>query len=144
MTSKEYLSQAYLLESRIKVKQEQIEVLRASTQKVTATYGTECVSHSRNVTTLEDGVISINEAQAELNNMHGEMLRLQVEISEVIISLDNQTHSMILTKRYLRYLSWNRIANEMRYTVRWVQKQHGKALKAVDQLLKSREKEAVI
>ncbi len=142
MTAKEYLSQAYMLERRIRIKQEQIDVLRTSTQKVTATYSAECVSHSRNVTSLEDGVLRLTEAQGELNAMLDEMLRLQVDIASLINRVSNENHSLILTKRYLRYQSWEEIANEMNYTSRWVLQQHGYALKAVDQIMRAKAKEA--
>ncbi len=143
MTAKEYLNQAYKLERRIKIKQEQIEALRANTQKLTATYGADQVSHSRNVTSQEDGVLRLVEATDEFNAMLDEMLRLQVEIASLINRVKNEDHCLILTKRYLRYQSWDEIAACMNYSSRWVQQQHGYALKAVEQVLRATGKETV-
>lgn len=143
MTAKEYLSQAYLLERRIRIKQEQIEALRANTQKVTATYGADHVSHSRNVASLEDGVLRLVEATDDFNAMLDEMLRLQVEIASLINRVKNENHCLILTKRYLRYQSWDEIAASMNYSSRWVRQQHGYALKAVEQILRANGKETV-
>ena len=113
MTAKEYLSQAYRLNQLANTKMEQIENLRALSEKVTASYGSEQVSHSRNVTSMEDTVVRIVAAQDDLNRQLSEIVRLQVEISTLIDKVQNVNYSQILTKRYLRFMPWKRIASEM-------------------------------
>ena len=120
-------------------KMEQIENLRALSEKVTASYGGEQVSHSRNVTSLEDTIVRIVAAQGDLNRQLNEIVRLQVEISSLIDKVQNVNYSEILTKRYLRFMPWNRIASEMGYSRRWVLQKHGQALEVVERLLKEKE-----
>ncbi|MBQ3704467.1 MAG: DUF1492 domain-containing protein [Oscillospiraceae bacterium] len=139
MTAKEYLSQAYRLNQLANTKMEQIENLRALSEKVTASYGGEQVSHSRNVTSLEDTIVRIVAAQGDLNRQLNEIVRLQVEISSLIDKVQNVNYSEILTKRYLRFMPWNRIASEMGYSRRWVLQKHGQALEVVERLLKEKE-----
>ena len=139
MTAREYLSQAYRLNQLANTKMEQIENLRALSEKVTASYGGEQVSHSRNVTSLEDTIVRIVAAQGDLNRQLNEIVRLQVEISSLIDKVQNVNYSEILTKRYLRFMPWNRIASEMGYSRRWVLQKHGQALEVVERLLKEKE-----
>ena len=59
MTAKEYLAQAYRLDQRINSKLMQIDQLRSLTRKVTASYDQEAVSHTRNVSSLQDTIIRL-------------------------------------------------------------------------------------
>ena len=120
-------------------KMEQIENLRALSEKVTTSYSAEQVSHSRNVTSLEDTIVRIVAAQEDLNRQLDEVVRLQVEISSLIGKVQNANYSQILIKRYLRFMPWNRIASEMGYSRRWVLQKHGQALEVVEKLLKEKE-----
>ena len=99
MTAKEYLSQAYRLNQLANTKMEQIENLRALSEKVTASYGSEQVSHSRNVTSMEDTVVRIVAAQDDLNRQLSEIVRLQVEISTLIDKVQNVNYSQILVSQ---------------------------------------------
>ena len=67
MNAKEYLGQAYRLDQRINSKLQQIESLRSLTQKVTASYDGEPVSHTRNVSSLEDTIIRLMDAEEQIN-----------------------------------------------------------------------------
>ena len=63
MTAKEYLGQAYCLDQEINNKLEQILVLRSLTQRVTVTYDSEPVARTRNVTSLQDSIVRLMEAE---------------------------------------------------------------------------------
>ena len=139
MTAKEYLSQAYRLNQLVSTKMEQIENLRVLSEKVTASYGSEQVSHSRNVASMEDTVVRIVAEQEDLNRQLNRIVRLQVEITALIDKVQNVNYSEILTKRYLRFMPWNRIASEMGYSRRWVLQKHEQALGVVEKLLNERE-----
>ena len=54
MNAKDYLGQAYRLDQHITSKLQQVESLRSLTERVTVAYGGEVVSHSRNLTSLQD------------------------------------------------------------------------------------------
>ena len=138
MTAKEYLSQAYRLNRLANTKMEQIENLRAISEKVTSSYSAEQVSHSRNVTSMEDTIVRIVAAQDDLNRQLNEIVRLQVEISALIDKVQNVNYSQILTKRYLRFMPWNKIASDMGYSRRWVLQKHTQALEIVEKLLKEK------
>ena len=132
MTAKEYLGQAYRLDQEISNKLEQILVLRSLTQKVTVAYDSEPVSRTRNVTSLQDSIVRLMEAEEGLNRQIDRLVDLKIEIADCIAEVSNQSYRTLLEKRYLCFQSWERIAADMRCTVRWAQILHDRALNAVD------------
>ena len=81
MTATEYLGQAYRLDQRINSKLQQVESLRSLTRKVTASYDGETVFHTRNVTSLEDTIFRLMEAEEELNRQIDELVVLKMACS---------------------------------------------------------------
>lgn len=134
MTAKEYLSQAYRLDQRINSKLEQVEALRSLTRKVTVSYGSEPVSHTRNVTSLEDSIIRLMEAENALNATIDALVDMKMDIAQCINAVPNQDYRLLLEKRYLCFHSWEQIAIDMQCTVRWVHILHGRALRVIDRL----------
>ena len=142
MTAKEYLGQAYRLDQRINSKLQQVESLRSLTRKVTASYDGETVFHTRNVTSLEDTIFRLMEAEEELNRQIDELVVLKMDISRTINRVRNENLRLILEKRYLCFLQWDQIAAEMHYSRRWVLKRHARAVEVVDKLMAEREGQA--
>ena len=139
MNAKEYLGQAYRLDQRINSKLQQVESLRSLTRKVTASYDGETVFHTRNVTSLEDTIFRLMEAEEELNRQIDELVVLKMDISRMINRVRNESLRLILEKRYLCFLQWDQIAAEMHYSRRWVLKRHARAVEVVDKLMAERE-----
>lgn len=139
MTAKEYLGQAYRLDQRINSKLQQVDSLRSLTQKITASYDGEVVSHTRNVTSLQDTIIRLMEAEEELNRQIDELVDLKMDIACLIDQVHNESFRLILEKRYLCFLQWDQIAAEMHYSRRWVLNKHDRAVEVVDKLMAERE-----
>ncbi len=139
MTAKEYLGQAYRLDQRINSKLQQVDSLRSLTQKITASYDGEVVSHTRNVTSLQDTIIRLMEAEEELNRQIDELVDLKMDIARLIDQVHNESFRLILEKRYLCFLQWDQIAAEMHYSRRWVLNKHDRAVEVVDKLMAERE-----
>ena len=142
MNAKEYLGQAYRLDQRINSKLQQVESLRSLTRKVTASYDGETVFHTRNVTSLEDTIFRLMEAEEELNRQIDELVVLKMDISRMINRVRNESLRLILEKRYLCFLQWDQIAAEMHYSRRWVLKRHARAVEVVDKLMSESEGQA--
>lgn len=142
MTAKEYLGQAYRLDQRINSKLQQVESLRSLTRKVTASYDGETVFHTRNVTSLEDTIFRLMEAEEELNRQIDELVVLKMDISRMINRVRNESLRLILEKRYLCFLQWDQIAAEMHYSRRWVLMRHARAVEVVDKLMAEHEGQA--
>ena len=142
MTAKEFLGQAYRLDQRINSKLQQIDSLRGLTQKVTQSYDNEVVSRTRNVSSLEDAIIRLMEAEEELNRQIDQLVDTKIEIGKLIDMVHNESYRLLLEKRYLCFLSWDQIAAEMHYSRRWVLNKHERALEVADRLLREKEAQA--
>lgn len=142
MTAKEFLAQAYRLDQRINSKLHQIDSLHSLTQKVTQSYDGEVVSRTRNVTSLEDAIIRLMEAEAELNQQIDQLVDTKIEIGKLIDMVHNESYRLLLEKRYLCFLSWDQIAADMHYSRRWVLNKHERALEVADRLLREKEERA--
>ena len=142
MTAKEFLGQAYRLDQRINSKLQQIDSLRGLTQKVTQSYDNEVVSRTRNVSSLEDAIIRLMEAEEELNRQIDQLVDTKIEIGKLIEKVHNESYRLLLEKRYLCFLSWDQIAAEMHYSRRWVLNKHERALEVADRLLREKEAQA--
>jgi len=139
MTAREYLGQAYRLDQWINSKLRQVENLRSLTQRVTASYGREPVSHTRNVTSLEDSIIRLMEGEEQINQQIDKLVNLKMDIAALIDHVRNENYRLILEKRYLCFLSWDEIATDMHYSSRWVRNVHERALEVVGKLLNERQ-----
>jgi len=139
MTAKDYLGQAYKLDQRINSKLQQVDSLRSLTQKVTASYGGEVVSHTRNVSSLEDAIIRLMEVEQELNQQIDKLVSLKMDISRCVDLVKNDGFRLILEKRYLCFQQWDHIASDMHYSRRWVLNKHDRAVEVVEKILAERE-----
>lgn len=135
MNAKEYLGQAYRLDQRINSKLQQIESLRSLTQKVTASYDGEPVSHTRNVSSLEDTIIRLMEAEEQINRQIDELVALKMNIAALIDKVRNESYRLILEKRYLCFLPWDQIAADLHYSRRWTLDRHDRAVEVVEKLM---------
>ena len=138
MNAKDYLGQAYRLDQHITSKLQQVESLRSLTERVTVAYGGEVVSHSRNLTSLQDTIVRLMEAEEELNQEIDKLVDLKIEISNIISEVRNESYRLILEKRYLYFLPWDKIAADLNISRRWVLIQHDRAVNVVDRLISKR------
>lgn len=135
MNAKEYLIQAKMLDQRINVKLERVSRLRALTQKITASYEGEQVSHSRNVTAMQDTVIRLMEEAESLNADIDRLVDLRREVTEVLGRVKDTDCHLLLELRYLCFRSWEEISEIMHMHIRTVYKVHGRALQKVDAVI---------
>lgn len=139
MNAKEYLSQAWLLEKQVDSKLQQIAALRSSAEGLNQCIEAEPVSHSRNVSAMQDTVNKIVEAEIELNEEIVHLVDLKREIKEVINQVRNVTYKLILEKRHLSFKKWEEIAEDLGYTARWAQIRYGEALEKVEEILEGKD-----
>ena len=135
MTAKEYLSQAFNLDNRINSKLEQVSVLHIMATKATSTLSDVPPSGSRNVQQIEDIICKIVDLENTINADIDQLVDLKVEITATVQRMDNLAYRTILEQRYLCYKTWEQIATNMGYDVRWLHRLHGKALREAEKLL---------
>ena len=128
MTVKEYLRQAYRSDQRINSKLEQVASLRALATKATSTLSDTPPSGSRNVQSMENVIVKIIDLENEINEDIDTLVDLKREIVGVIKRIDNPEYQTLLELRYLCFYSWEKVAVEMEYDLRYLHKLHRKAL----------------
>lgn len=135
MTSKEYLSQARFLDASIKTKVEQIESLNDLATSCTAVISDMPRNPNRGGSRMEEAVLKIIDLQEEIKKDMMALVELKREIMKVIKSTSSLEHQTILEKRYLCFISWERIAVELGYSIQHTYRLHDAALKEVDEIL---------
>ena len=128
MTVKEYLGQAYRIDQRINSKLEQVGSLRALATKATAAISDTPSGGSRNVQSMESVIVKNIDLEHEINADIDMLVDLKREIVNVIKRISNPEYQTLLELRYLCFYSWEKIAVEMDYDLRYMHKLHKKAL----------------
>ena len=128
MTAKEYLGQAYRIDQRINSKLEQVASLRALATKATSTLSDTLQGGSRNVQAMEATIVKIVDLENEINEDIDTLVDLKREIVGVIKHIQNPEYQTLLELRYLCFYSWEKVAVEMEYDLRYMHKLHRKAL----------------
>ena len=135
MEAREFLSQAWQLEQQVQCKLMQLEKLNALACAVGGMQTGEQVSHSRNVSGMENTVIRIVEAREALDAEIDQLFAKKQEIAAVIAQVRNITLRMILEQRYLAFAEWEKIAVNLHYSQRHILARHRQALEIVQCIL---------
>ena len=135
MTVKEYLSQAKFLDQRINSKIQQVAALNDLATKATSTLTGMPRNPNHATSTMEEAITKIIDLQAEINQDIDTLVDLKRDLSATIKAVGNTEYQTVLEKRYLCFQSWEQIAVEMGYDLRWLYRIHGKALEEVKAIL---------
>lgn len=135
MTVKEYLSQAKFLDQRINSKIQQVAALNDLATKATSTLTGMPRNPNHATSTMEEAITKIIDLQAEINRDIDTLVDLKRDLSATIKAVGNTEYQTVLEKRYLCFQSWEQIAVEMGYDLRWLYRIHGKALEEVKAIL---------
>ena len=128
MNAKEFLSRGRYLESHVKSLTEHIEYYRSLVNSCSLVYSDvprSTVSGDK----LEDCTQKIIDLQTRLGDDMADLVRVKCEISEAIRHMENYENQDILVKRYVCNKSWETIAAELGYSVPYIYRRHGEALK---------------
>lgn len=134
MTVKEYLSQAKFLDQRINSKIQQVAALNDLATKATSTLTGMPRNPNHATSTMEEAIAKIIDLQAEINSDIDTLVDLKRDLSATIKAVGNTEYQTVLEKRYLCFQSWEQIAVEMGYDLRWLYRLHGKALDVVREI----------
>ena len=132
LTAKEYLSQAYRIDQRINSKLEQVRSLRELATKATTTLSDMPRSSSPNFHRMEDFITKALDLESEINTELCRLIDIKREIVTVIKCVENFELQTLLEARYLCFKTWEEIAVEMHFDLRWVYRLHSRALDEVD------------
>lgn len=126
--AKDYLSQAYRIDTRINSKIEQVNSLHSLATKATSTLSDIPPSGTRNVHRMEDIIAKIIKLEDEINADIDELVDLKRNITQLIKKIDNPEYQTLLELRYLTFKKWEEISVEMSRSIRNIYDLHCEAL----------------
>ena len=132
---KEFLLRAENMERRIDAALRKVELFRSLTERVTAHWGKESVTHSRNVSANEDAIIQLMEAEEQLKQLCAEYGVIVSEITAVLASLESREDERLLSDIFLKHQSLEQIAERGHVTKSCVYKRCDRALSELERLL---------
>lgn len=132
MDAKTYLSQAYRIDQRINSKLEQIVSLRELATKATSTLSDMPSSGTRNIHSMEGIITKMVDLEEEINIDIDTLVDLKREFVTIIKKINNPEYQTLLELRYLCFKTWEQIAVDMGYDLRYLHKLHGRALESCD------------
>lgn len=141
MTAKEYLSQARTLDMRIKSKLQQIESLNDLATSCTTVYSDMPRNPNRGGSKVERAVLKIIEVEDSLKRDVEDLVELKKEIMQTIHSVSDVELQTLLEKRYLCFLSWEKIAVDMHYSIQHIFRMHDQVLSKVSDIMRVNESE---
>ena len=131
MTAKEYLNQAHRLDQRINSKIEQVASLNELATKCTSSLTGMPKAPNQATSTMAEAVTKIVDLQTEINRDIDTLVDLKREIVSVIKQVENLEYQTLLEKRYLCFRTWEQIAVDMGYDLRWLYRLQRRALSEV-------------
>ena len=128
MTNKAYLSQARYLDTRIKSKLHQVDSLNDLATSCSMIMTGMPKNPGASTSRMAEAISKIVDLQNEINQDIDKLVDLKREIMGVIKAVTNPEHQTLLEKRYLCFLSWEKIAVDMGYDLRYIHKLHTQSL----------------
>lgn len=134
MTAKEYLSQAYYIEKRIDLLQDELSGLESKLYKCTPSYS-NTGHNSSPCTAFEYTIGKAMEYRDRLNAEIDNLIDKKRDIKKTIDRLDNDKEKLILHKRYINFQNFESIAEDLDITPRQVYKIHKKVLEKIKKFI---------
>lgn len=133
MTSKHYLKQAYRLNELIQCNKQELADLNELKDSIGAIdYSKDKVqTSSAGDAGFTNIVAKVIELENAINADIERMLSLKLEIRTVINAVNDNDEKLLLKHRYLNFLSWEDVCEEMGISLRTAFRIHSDALKNV-------------
>ena len=132
MTSKEYLSQAFYLNTQIKAKQKRLEWLRDIAPGPTVRFTDELRGPGNPRSSLvENAALKVVELEEEIASDIMKLVEITKDIESVIRAVDSIEYRTLLEMRYLGFMDWDEIASRMGYSPRNVFYVHSREIRTV-------------
>ena len=130
LSTKEWLSRAWKIDNEITALERELLSAKERMLSVTAHYSDIKVQTSKSNKT-EDATLKYIEYKNKLECRIDALYAVKCEIADAISKVDNPTYRTLLELRYLRYMTWEKIAVELDITFQWVHVLHKRALKKI-------------
>lgn len=136
MTAKQWLNRGYRINEEINelIKEQKQALLQATS---TALCGGEKVQSS-NGNTAERRFVNYAAYSETIDKRIDELYSIKNEILAAINEVEDNTLRRLLILRYIKFYTWEEIAEKMNYSMRRVYDFHGRALKHIFEIIYER------
>ena len=129
MRAKEYLRQIRIADKKINNLIHEVDMLRDSiSHPKPINYDKDPVQGGSRNDSMAASIAKYVDMEQEINRQTDGLIDLRHKIIGEINQLNDPAHIELLFKRYVEYKTWEQIAVEMDYTIRWIYSLHGSAL----------------
>lgn len=129
MKAKEYLRRAYNLGKFIDASLVELSKLREHCNIIRSLDYSKDKIQTSPENNMENAIIKLVDMENMINDKIDHLVDLKNEIRINIDKLPDDTDRLVLTYRYICFLSWEEIAVKMGYSYRNIHRVHAKALK---------------
>ena len=133
ISAKEYLKSIRTLDMAIKVKEEELYRLKLNIASLSPQTTGERVMNS-STSDMMSTVDTIADMQAVINAEIDRLVDLKEEARSKINQLKDTRYVSLLTDYYINCKTWEQVAEDMRYDLRWVYRLHGRALQSFSKI----------
>lgn len=135
MTAKEYLRQYGQIEREIERLLEERQRWIDLATRITPAYSNAPAGSRNSDGKIPAAVEQIIRWEDELGHRVKALITLRQEIDGVLKRLENPDYRTVLQLRYIRGMTWEKVAEEMHYSYQWVCILHGRALQALKEYI---------
>ena len=133
MQAKDYLRQAYRLNELIQSNKSELDELRMLSENVS---GIDLTKEPSSRSSSGDAgfakiIMKIIDLENAINDDINELLSLKLEIRTTINTVKDNDEKLLLKLRYLNFMQWENICDEMSVSVRTAHRIHADALKHI-------------
>ncbi len=133
MTVKEYLSQAWKMDRRLRVLLGKVEELRSLLDYRSPSL--EGSGGGGSADRMPDTLASIIEYERRAQELQEQLVEKYIELDRAIGGVPDGPLREVLERRYLLYQKWEQIADEMHFTERHVHRLHSAALQRIKNVI---------
>lgn len=129
---KRYLNKCTSAQRSVKRLEQDIAQFRA--EKMSIRHIMDGMPHASWYGDLSDYAAKLDELERKLIQARYERVAIYTDIFDLLEQVEDETYRELLSCRYLRGYTWDRIADEMQYCVAQVHRIHNKALEEVEMI----------
>lgn len=131
MTVKEFLRSVREQDSLLRAYEQELEDLRRRAYNISSPKLGDKIQ-SNHLATLDEIVDKLDSQIEKVNVAWDELIDRRDMAKSLINTVEDESIRCVLYRYYILIQTWEQIAVEMNYTIRWVYKLHGKALQDLE------------
>ncbi len=128
MTAKEFLSQGYKINLSIEARKKQIEELRSIMFGGGLRYSDTPGNPNKGESGMENKLVKVLDMERKVDQDIDRLITMKDDILNSIENVLDPQERALLSLRYIKMLSWEKVAQEMGCSLRNVHNIHGRAI----------------